>query len=43
MGWYCAGGGREREGGGGRARPGVVNEETRWVRENERVRSSDQG
>lgn len=34
MGWYCA---------GGRARPGVVNEETRWVRENERVRSSDQG
>lgn len=22
--------------GGGRARPGVVNEETRWVRENER-------
>lgn len=36
MGWYCAG-------GGGRARPGVVNEETRWVRENERVRSADQG
>lgn len=31
MGWYCA---------GGRARSGVVNEETRWVRENERVRSA---
>lgn len=29
--------------GGGRARPGVVNEETRWVRENERVRLADQG
>lgn len=34
MGWYCAGGGRG---------PGVVNEETRWARENERVRSADQG
>lgn len=28
--------------GGGRGR-GVVNEETRWARENERVRSADQG
>jgi len=37
MGWYCVGGEGAGAAGGGK---GVVNEETRWVRENERVRSA---